>query len=218
MNIFILSAAAAISIAPEASPRYQDCLTLVEANIEIGRIAAQQWAAEGGGADAQHCLALADIAAGFPKLGAARLEGIAQRKDAGDDFIRARLLAQAAEAWLAAGQMEFAEKTIADALELAPEAHELYLTDAKVHASALRWQETITSVSAAEKAGFVSDDAYVLRGRGYFSLGDYETAAQDVVNALSINPVNIEALVLRGELQQTGMVIDVFYSNPDDAK
>ena len=95
-----LSAAAQ---APEEQldPRYADCVQLLDADLDLGRVAAQQWVDEGGGAEARHCLAVADLKAGFPKLAALRLEQIAQRKDAGDDYVRARIYSQAAEAWLA---------------------------------------------------------------------------------------------------------------------
>src|SRR5690606_19581999 len=98
MFLTLIAAAGAFSL----SPRYADCIQFVEADLDIGRIAAQQWVSEGGGSEARHCLAIADLKAGFPKLSALRLEEIAQRKDAGDDYVRARVLSQAAEAWLVA--------------------------------------------------------------------------------------------------------------------
>lgn len=218
MNALALFAAVAAMTSGDANPRYLDCLTLVEADLEVGRLAAQQWSAEGGGADALHCLSVADIAAGFPKLGAARLEDIAQRKDAGDDYVRARLLAQAAFAWLQGGEATFAEEAIQNAFDLVPDSGELHLTAAQVYAARKKWQQVIISVTAAEEAGFISSSAYVLRGRAYSTFGNYETAAQDVVNALSLDSLNIDALVLRGELQQRGVVIDVYFgdenSNP----
>lgn len=197
---------------PEGNQRYLDCVMLIEADIELGRTAAQQWSSEGGGADAQHCLALADIAAGFPKLGAARLEDIAQRKDAGDDLVRARLLAQAADAWLMGSKTEFADTAIKTAFELAPDSGELHLTAAKVHAAKERWQQAAASVEIAAQAGFVSSNTYVLSGRAYIRLGDYEKAAGEVIKALTLEPTNVDALVLRGEIQQTGVPIEVYYA------
>ncbi len=201
------------ALAP-SSQRYQDCISLVEADIDRGRAAAQQWTDEGGGANAQHCLALADIAAGFAKLGAARLEQIAQRKDAGDDFIRARLLSQAASAWLEAGETDLAQAAINAAFELAPGAGELYLTAVKVYAAQEKWLQVVASVRSASQSGFVSADTYVLSGRAHIALGDYVAAAADVVEALTLEPTNIDALVLRGEIQQTGIAIDVYYDDP----
>ncbi len=206
------------SVSAQANERYLDCISLVEADTVLGRTAAQQWALEGGGADAQHCLALADIAAGFAKLGAARLEEMAQRKDAGDDYVRARLLSQAADAWLEAGQVEFADNAIKSAFELAPEAAELHLSAAKVHAAKEDWLQVIASAQSAAQGGFVSADTFVLSGRAYFALGDYESAAAEVVNALTIAPTNIDALVLRGEIQQTGVDIEVYYDGPSSEK
>jgi tetratricopeptide (TPR) repeat protein len=204
---------AATVLAP-SSQRYQDCIALVEADIDRGRAAAQQWTDEGGGANAQHCLAIADIAAGFAKLGAVRLEQIAQRKDAGDDLIRARLLSQAARAWLEAGKPDLAEAATNAAFELAPGAGELYLTAAKVYAAQEKWLQVVAAVRTASKSGFVSADTYVLSGRAHIALGDYVAAADDVVDALTLEPANIAALVLRGEIQQTGVAIDVYFDDP----
>jgi len=207
-------AEAPVAVAPETS-QYQECIALVKSDIERGRLHAQQWVSTGGGADARHCLAVADLESGFPRLAAARLEEIAERKDAGDDLIRARVLAQAAEAWLKADETANALRTITEALLLVPDSGELQLTAAKVFATLEQWQKVITAVDAAEEAGIISAETFVHRGRAYYAFGNYETAAQDVVDALSIAPTNIDALVLRGNLQQTGIVIDVFYDGPD---
>ena len=203
---------------PTGPSRYDDCVMLLEADLEIGRIAAQQWTQEGGGAEAQHCLAIADAKAGFPKLSAVRLEEIAERKDAGDDYVRARILAQATEMWLTAGKTEAAAAALAKATALTPDSGELKLTAAKVFTAQERWHDAIAAVDAAEEAGFVAASAFVDRGRARYRVGDYQAAAEDVVAALTLDPVNIDALVLRGDLQQTGIVIDVFYESPDAAQ
>ncbi len=212
--MYLLPLLAMLASAETVDPRYADCVELVNADLDLGRIAAQQWVGEGGGAEARHCLAVADLKAGFPKLAALRLEEIAQRNDAGDDYVRARLIAQAAQAWLAASEPQQAEKAIDQALALVPDSAELYLTAAKVYAAQERWQDVITAVNTAEKGEFVSAETFVLRGRGRFVVGAYEAAANDVVNALSLDPVNVDALVLRGELAQAGVSIDVFFEPP----
>ena len=198
------------------SPRYQDCITLVDADLELGRIAAQQWVSEGGGAEARHCLSIADLKAGFPKLAAARLEDISQRKDAGDDYVRARLLSQAAEAWLEGEEPDRAETALTQALALVPDSAELQLTAAKVYAAQERWQEVITAVSKAEDGDFISAGTYVLRGKARLIYGAYEGAADDVVAALTLDPVNVDALVLRGDLAQVGIDIGVALASPED--
>lgn len=205
-----------MSSAAQLSERYLDCVELVTADIDVGRIAAQQWVGEGGGADARHCLAVADLRAGFPRLAAARFEDIAERKDAGDDLIRSRLLQQASEAWLIAKDTASARRTIDAASALAPDAAELLLTEAKVLFEEKRWSAVIDAISNAEAAGFFSTDGFLMRGRARTNLGDYENAAHDVVAALSIDPTNVDALVLRGDIQRTGIVIDVSYANAGD--
>lgn len=215
MQYLVASVLLAASTPAEAPDRYLDCLLLVEQDIEMGRRAAQLWAAEGGGANAQHCLALADIAAGFVKLGAARLEAVAKRNDAGDALAQARLYAQAADAWLEADEIGFANTAIATAFAIAPDAAELYLTDAKVKAARRDWHRVIAAVSAAEKGGVASANGFVLRGRARLETGDTEGAAADTVNALSVDPVNIDALTLRGDVQRAGVQIDVVLTEPE---
>lgn len=207
--------ALALQTAPERQLdlRYLDCVTLVENNAEIGRIAAQQWADAGGGAPAQHCLAIADLANDLPKLAAARLQTTADRADAGDDGERARIYSQAAEAWLIAEQPDEAEKAIDLAFGLAPDAVELLLIAAEIYEAQNRSQKVIDAVSAAETQGYGSVKGFVMRARAYYAFGDLYAAADDVVAALSSDPYNVDALVLRGNIQQAGIVIDVEYGD-----
>ena len=212
-SIALAAQAAQTTSAEQFSPRYLDCVSLVEADVEIGRISAQQWVAAGGGSPAQHCLAIADLAAGFPKLAAARLEEITLRDDAGDEGVRAKLLAQAAEAWLDADLPQNAENAVSRGLELAPTSAELLLLAARVYTELDRPADVIKAVTTAEKAGFGSAAGFVARGRAYFKSGDLEAAAEDVVSALSIDSYNVDALVLRGDLQLAGITIDVEYGS-----
>ena len=193
------------------SSRYQDCIALVEEDIEIGRIAAKQWTTEGGGAPALHCEAIADLRAGFPKLAAVRLTQISERSDAGDGLIRARYLEQAAMAWLEAEELDYAGDTIKQAQALAPNSGELSLTAGLIYAAKERWQATIEAISAAEDEGFKTTAGLIARGKAYKALANYRQAAEDVVAALSIDPFHLDALVLRGELQQLGIEIDANY-------
>jgi len=197
------------STAAKANPissRYQDCIALVEGEIEIGRIAAKQWTAEGGGVPALHCEAIADLRAGFPKLAAVRLTQLSARSDAGDGLVRARYLEQAAIAWL-----EHASDTIRQAQALAPNSGELSLTAGLIFAAKERWRATIEAISAAEAEGFKNTAGLVARGKAYKALANYRRAAEDTVAALSIDPFSLDALVLRGELQQLGIAIDANY-------
>ena len=149
-------------------PDYEACIARVYANIKEGREEAARWAAEGGGPAARHCLAVADLAAGFPRLAAIRLEELSEENAAGDMLVRARLLSQAARAWLEADEPQTAQDALRRAYALAPESGELHLTAAAVYAANDKLQATIDAVDAAERDGFTPSEGYALRGRARY--------------------------------------------------
>ncbi len=191
--------------------RYLDCVALVDADTERGRAAAEKWTAEGGGVAAHHCRAVADLASGFPRLAAIRLMQIVERADAGDILTRARFLEQAALAFMEAEAPEHALEALNEARRLAPNSGELSLTAGVVYAANEMWQATVDAVTAAEEQGFRSPAAFVARGRAHMALAKNLRAAEDVVAALKMDPFDLDALVLRGELQQLGVEIDANY-------
>ncbi len=191
--------------------RYESCVKAVNTDIDTGRMIAEQWANQGGGARAAHCLAVADLAAGYPKLAAIRLIEASERPDAGDILIRARLLEQAAQAWLEAENPKNALSAIIQAIKLAPNSGELRLTAGIIHAANEEWRKTIEAISAAEEQGFTSASGYVARARAYKSLLKNRQAAEDVVAVLKTDPFNLDALVIRGELHQLGIEINANY-------
>jgi Tfp pilus assembly protein PilF len=211
--------AALLLLTPEADAAatgedpYEACAARVIANVKEGREFAARWVAEAGGAPAQHCLALADLRAGFPKLAAVRLEELSERADAGDLIVRARILSQAALAYLEAQEVAEAARAIEAAFAMAPDEDELYLPAAKVYSAEEKRQVTIDAVTTAEKRGIVSAEGYVLRGRARYAVTQYREAADDVMAALKIDPVNIDALTLRGDLAQQGIDIRADYSS-----
>lgn len=196
--------------------RYADCVRLIAEDLVIGRRAAERWASEGGGAPALHCLAVADLASGLPRLAAVRLTEISERGDAGDSRARARLLAEATLAWIDARDYQQAEGSILAAKRLAPDLPELDFVAAKAYAAAGKWQAAADAVTAAEDAGLKAIEAYLIRARAQRALGKDMDAAQDVVAALTIDPYNIDALTLRGELQQAGIEIEAYYGDEKD--
>lgn len=198
-----------------AGARHQECVRLVVEDIAEGRDGAQRWALEGGGAPAQHCLAIADLAAGFPRLAAARLTAIADRSDVGDATARARVLAEAALAWIDADDTAAAGEALERAKSEAPALAELDFVAAKIYAEDKRWQAAADAVSSAEKRGVKAPEAFVIRARAYRALGRNEDAANDVVAALSLDPFNVDALTLRGELRQAGVEIEAYYGEDE---
>lgn len=197
------------------SDRYADCVSSIVDDLATGRRAAERWANEGGGAPALHCLAIADLASGVPKIAALRLTEISERADAGDSKARARLLAEAALAWLDANEPLQAEGAIEAAKHLEPTLPELDFVAAKAYAAGEKWQSAADAVTAAEKRGLKTPEAYLIRAKAMRALGRDLAAADDVVEALTLDPFNIDALTLRGDLQQAGISIDAYYSDED---
>lgn len=200
------------------SARHADCVRLIADDLPSGRRAAESWVSEGGGAPALHCLAIADLAAGYPKLAAVRLTEISERADAGDATARARLLAEAALAWLDARDYPQAEGSIEAARRLTPDLAELDFVAAKVLAASGKWQAAADAVTAAEEKGLKTPETYLIRARAHRALGRDMDAADDVVAALTLNPLDIDALTMRGELQQAGIEIEAYYGDGEEKK
>ena len=197
------------------SARHDDCVRLIADDPASGRRAAEAWTSEGGGAPALHCLAISDLASGLPKLAAVRLTEISERADAGDGTARARLLAEAALAWVDARDYPQAEGSIAAARRMAPGLPELDFVAAKVFAASGKHQAAADAVTAAEEKGLTTPEAYLIRARANRALGKDMAAADDVVAALKLNPLDIDALTMRGELQQAGIEIEAYYGDDD---
>ncbi len=196
---------------------YQDCVALIAEDVEIGRIAAQQWALEGGGAAARHCLAVADLAAGFPRLAAVRLTELAERMPPDDVTARARINAEAALAWIDAREPAMAADAAGRALQFGSHLADVQIVAAKAYAEAERWQDAADAVTAAEEDGAATPEAYLIRARARRALLKPHDAAIDVVAALKLDPTNVDALVLRGELIQSGVDITVRRIPVDEA-
>lgn len=206
---------AADAAAERINEDYAACIRRIEADVEDGRTAAERWVRDGGGPPARHCLAVADLAAGRPKLAAVRLVELAERTDAGDGLVRARIFAQAAIAWLEANALEEADAALARAFDLAPGSGELRLVEAEIAFARDEMQATVDAVDAAEAAGAMSGRAHVLRGKALHALARHREAAEDAIAALQIDPFDVDALVLRGDLARAGVSIDARYQRAD---
>lgn len=190
-------------------PDYQACIDRIEANIDAGRKAALRWVTDGGGAPALHCVAVADIAAGFPRLAAGKLDSLAEKSRLIDALVSARLYVQAAQAWTQGGETERALASLREAYRMAPAAEEVNLLAAPIYAEAGRWGLVKKSLDDAERDTPLSSAALVLRARAKMVLSDPEAAARDLQKALNEDPENIDGLILRGELAQAGYALEI---------
>ncbi len=211
-----LSRAAAARYESSAD-QYADCIAVIAENPELGEASARAWAIDGGGAPAIHCAAVAHLALGRPRLAAVRLLEVAERPDAGDDDARATVLAEAALAWIDAEEPGFAEEAAEAARAAAPWRADIAIVAAKAHAAATSWQAAADAVTAAEEGEAATSEGYVIRARARRALGKNREAAEDIVRALTLDPFDLDALVLRGELIQAGVEINANYQRPTTA-
>ncbi len=201
MIISLFLALALQDAAPAQDRDYDACIAEVEREPGRGYSTAARWAANSGDPAAQHCLALAEIALGKKTTGARRLRALAEH-EAGDPGLRGRLLVQAIDAFLSADLPREAEEAADAALAIAPTSFAVNTAAAKAFATTGRWGRVVETVDAADADGRAAAGLIILRGRALQALGDYERALEDVIEAISRDPENIDALVLRGELLQ----------------
>lgn len=204
MAALFCAAPAGVQAQTEQDPRqrYQDCMALTATRPNEAFDRATEWEGLNGGLPARHCALAALVELGHYYEAAQGLEHLAERATKGPDFA-ARLLVQAARAWLAADDPERAAQTAERAMALTPDAPDAQLLDALV-------------VRARARAGLdafwdVSDDlsrvlyvdpghveALVLRGAAYRQLQAFDLALDDLNRALAIRPDHPEGLLERG--------------------
>ena len=182
-------------------PDYERCLSLLRQDPEGANRYAAAWEAGGGGEGARHCAALALLALGEPERAAERLEGLAARSGAAA-AARAAVHAQAAQAWMAAGQpgRAFAAATLG--LVLTPDDAEL-LTDRALALGALgRDAEAVGDLDRVVALDPDRAEALVLRAAAMRRLDRAAEAEDDLERALALAPDSAEALLERGILRR----------------
>ena len=183
--------------------QYEHCLALLPQDPEGAQGFAETWATAGGGAGADHCLALARIALGDPEAGALLLERIAGGS-AAPGAARAVVFDQASQAWLMAGAADRAFAAATQAVALAPDSPDLRIDRALAAEALERWQDAADDLGRALDSDPKRADALVLRGSAYRHLDRIEAARADVDRALALDPEDAEALLERGILRQRG--------------
>ena len=189
-------------------PDYQACVERIEQDPATGRYEALRWISDGGGDPAVYCAAVADLAMDLPRLAGGRLQTLAEKNRTLDPYLSARLYVQAAQAWAAGNETDLALAAINEADRMAPGALEVKLLSAPVYAELGRWGLVKRNLDEAEQIEPLTAPALVLRSRARLQLLDQEGAASDLQQALNLQPDNIDGLILRGELAQSGIVID----------
>ena len=199
-------AAEALPLPPQP-PRFAEgpeadrCFALLRTDPDAALAFATAWDQQGGGEGAQHCAALAVLAAGDVARAADQLERLAARSRAGR-AVRGAVFAQAAQAWLMAGEAQRAFAATTLALTLTPDDVELLIDRAVALGTMGRHGEAVADLDRALASDPQRPDALIFRAAAWRQLDRAEPARRDIERALALDPENAEALLERGILRQ----------------
>lgn len=182
-------------------PEADRCIALLRTDPEAARNLARDWEKDGGGDGAQHCAALATLALGEVERAAEALEKLARTSRAGN-AARGAVFAQAAQAWLMAGDPARAFAATTMALTLMPDDVELLIDRAVALGNLGRYGESVADLDRALAADPERPDALVFRAAAWRQMDRAEPARRDIERALALDPANAEALLERGILRQ----------------
>jgi tetratricopeptide (TPR) repeat protein len=181
--------------------QYRSCLLRIRDDPALAIKLAEDWRAQGGGAPAQHCVALALLAAGNHQGAAVRLEALADVLTEDRSDLRPDVLAQAAQAWVFARQPERAIKALDAAIALKPKDTDLVVDRAVMHAGAGRLVEAERDLDRALSMEAERDDALALRATVRRKAGRMDDARKDADRAVQLNPKNADAWLERGVIR-----------------
>lgn len=180
---------------------YDHCLDMVDRDPSGASTFAEAWIATGGGAGAEHCRALAQIALGNPAAGAARMERLAGSGQ-GPAGARASIYGQAGQAWLMAGHPGRAFAAETSALALSADNPDLLLTHAIAASDLDRYQQAADDSTRALATDPRRVEALVIRAAAWRHLGRLDQAEHDIIRAFTLDRGNPEAHLERGILRQ----------------
>jgi len=181
---------------------YKRCLERIETDPPNAFEQAMVWRDQGGGNLARHCVAAALVGLNQPAVAAERLEEIALTARNAPTAVRARLLSQAGQAWLAAQQIERAHAALTTAIEGAPDLPDLYVDRAVTLAAARNYWEAIDDLNKALDIQPRYGIALALRASAYRYVESLDLALEDAEAAVRAAPGLPEAYLERGILRR----------------
>ncbi|SNR28556.1 Tetratricopeptide repeat-containing protein [Tistlia consotensis] len=191
-------AAGAQTVPETAKQRYRDCMQLARSDPLNGQKEADAWIKEGGGGPAEHCRAVVDATLGRYESAAGRFEKLADSMK--DSEQRARVLGQAGQAWMLAGNLDKAYEDQSRAVTLLPNDPDLLVDRSLILASQQRYWDAIDDLNKVLDLRPDSPEALIFRASAYRLLKVPELAKEDITRALTLVPDHPEALLERGLL------------------
>lgn len=159
---------------------------------------ASTWEKEGGGEGARHCAAVALLSGGQYDRAAAELESLAATTARPGADIKGELFAQAAQAWLIAGDSGKALAAQGRAIDAAGPKTEFLVDRSIILASLGRYWEAIDDLGVVLDRDAGRVDALVYRATAWRHIGNLDLALDDARRALKIAPGHLDALLESG--------------------
>lgn len=205
-HIFFASSVLLFSLSMEVAAKsidhatqYEACMKLVHSHPADAFDAALAWQGVGGGEAAEHCIASSLIQLKSYKIGAARLEKLADDSRRSKEF-KAKLLAQAGQGWFLANDFDRARAVLTKAIELDDSQADFYVDRAQVRAALEAYVDAIEDLDQALSLNNIHVDALVFRGSLNRQLEKFDDAWADMSLAVALEPGHQEALLERGML------------------
>lgn len=184
-----------------ATKLYRECMARIAKDPSGAFEHALAWHATGGGFAARHCSASALQASKHYEEAARRLVALARDMKASPVALRARILEQAADAWLDGGHAKAALQTMTAAVKLDPDNLAVRARRGVMRAITGDTFAAIDDFNAVLEAKPESADVLVLRAAAYRRLKSPKLAARDLEQALKLKPDHPDALLERGLLR-----------------
>lgn len=180
---------------------YERCMKLARDNPAKAKELAESWAGRGGAHPAEHCHAVALIGLKQYKPAATRLEKLAEAMVSAPSPLRAGVLAQAAQAWLLAGDPARAYADAGAALELHPDDPDTLIDRAEAAGAAGWFDKAVADLDRVLKTDPSRVEALIYRASAYRELNRLDPALADVERALQLAPNSVPGLLERGNIR-----------------
>lgn len=188
--------------AEREAAEYRACLDLVAQDPNEALAGAIAWERQSGGDAARHCQALALIGIGEIEDGALALERLAADQPRRALARAVDLLAQAAQAWIAAGKPDRALADQNRGLELMPENLDLLIDRALNYGGAGQYAEALADLDRALKLAPPDAEILAYRASALIHLDRLDEARSDLDRALALDPKEAKAWLELGRLEK----------------
>lgn len=189
-----------LEIELEEQQRLHRCYTLVEADPNEAYEFGLKWMNQGARPRAQDCVASSLIAKGHYDVGARTFERLAKMPVVFTPLERKIYWQKAGNAWILEENFEAAIFALSNALAFIERDYDTLADRARAHMLREDWTASERDWTEALSMKPGDADHIYMRAKTLFELHKFDAALQDVQLVMRLDPRDIDALVLRGEI------------------